>query len=520
MGKRNQHFTIDTLEPRRLLSGNVSVSYDGTTLLVVGDNAANEILITDSAAGYLVNGLSSTHVNGGASFAVDTGGNFADITVRTGNGDDLVQLGVAPPAAPTLTGQAIRVDTGNGNDTVDLAATIANVSLSVTTGNGNDTVQSPFYRVGPLDFFTLIGDFSIDTGNGDDLVQLPATTDLDFFSYVAGNLIINTGNGNDAIATEGAEVGGAIQIDSGNGADSLSLINSYFDGMALTTGSGDDTLLIVGGFNVAISFDSDALNSGAFDVLIDTGDGNDVVDTHAISFGGFFGENLPLTTFRLGNGNDTLRIDAGESASQSTIIFNALIVDAGNGNDTIEANNLLMQGGGIEIDGGNGNNAVRMAGINSQYAPLTIRGGNGSDLVSVDGDPQISFLSTSRLSRIRINTGGGSDRIELANTALGESILPVIPGTLDSFIDTGDGDDLVTLGSLRLYFAFNLMTGRGNDSVAITAPVVMEKDPFFGVGGGPTLLDGGSGRDILTGLSFYDPAAWPLTVTAFETVVA
>ena len=181
---------LETLERRRLLSGNVTAVFDAgsNTVVVRGDNKANDILIApDLGTGYIIKGRNGTTINGAPSADVGNGA-INNFNIETGNGDDVVEFGEG-------FGGSTRYVVGN---------------LDIGTGNGGDSVKLILRTTGNLD---------INTGNGGDDVSMKG-------SQVQGNLSIDTGNGADSIAF-GAHlfgevfVDGTTSIDGGHGPDVL-----------------------------------------------------------------------------------------------------------------------------------------------------------------------------------------------------------------------------------------------------------------------------------------------------------
>lgn len=198
---------LETLESRRLLSGNVTAVFDAgsNTIVVRGDNKANDILIAPGiSTGYLINGRNGTTINGAATADVGPG-SVNNFDIETGNGDDVVEF------AEGL-GGAARYVVGN---------------LDIGTGNGGDSVKLILRSTGNTD---------INTGNGGDEVSMQG-------SVVEGNLNIDTGNGADSIAFASHPFGdvtvqGSTTIDGGRGPDVLT-------GSAFLHTTGTQTILDV-----------------------------------------------------------------------------------------------------------------------------------------------------------------------------------------------------------------------------------------------------------------------------------
>ena len=173
--------SFESLEMRRLLSGNVAVALDTLTdtIVIKGDNKSNNIVFTADGDGYIVTGRDGTTVNGHASVHVLlTGVPFPpNLSVDMGNGDDVVED----------RGDAWRngvIATGNGNDTIILLGDEFDNSLTMDTGNGDDALTMGGENGSP-------GTLNINMGNGNDSVTLIGGVAID------GDVSFNGGNGRD-----------------------------------------------------------------------------------------------------------------------------------------------------------------------------------------------------------------------------------------------------------------------------------------------------------------------------------
>jgi hypothetical protein len=132
-------------------------------------------LFTSSGADVIIDTGDGADVVGVQSYSGYGGG--ADLQIATGDGADLVFLDLG-----YHTEGAIRVDTGNGNDAVEVLFQVneSGGSLSISMGNGNDTVS--LHTLGRLTDM----DLTVDGGNGlDVLLGNPAsfTGELDILSF-------------------------------------------------------------------------------------------------------------------------------------------------------------------------------------------------------------------------------------------------------------------------------------------------------------------------------------------------
>lgn len=185
----------------------------------------------------------------------------------------------------------------------------------------------------------------------------------------------------------------------------------------------------------------------------------------------------------------------------------------GAGNDTVtgDAGNDTVYGGAgnDSISGGLGNDY-----LDGQTGDDTLRGGGGKDTViggegndtyewnaTSDGDDNVS--STSGDDRMSVTTGGASDVVSVGKVGSkmkvtsGANELIINPTIRLVTIDTGTGDDTVTIGNISGITAtvLTINTGVGDDTI----------DGSGGVLGNVRLgLNGGDGNDSITGTTNDD----------------
>jgi len=189
------------------------------------------------------------------------------------------------------------------------------------------------------------------------------------------------------------------------------------------------------------------------------------------------------------------------------------VVFGNTGNDTISGdagNDIFFGGDGNDsISGGLGNDF-----LDGQAGDDTLRGGGGRDTViggegndtyewnaTSDGDDNVS--STSGDDRMSVTTGGASDIVAVGKVGSkmkvtsGANELIINPTIRLVTIDTGTGDDTVTIGNISGITAtvLTINTGAGDDTI----------DGSGGVLGNVRLgLNGGDGNDSITGTTNDD----------------
>src|SRR5262245_15809413 len=139
-------------------AGNVQAQVVNGKLTIIGDDEANVIGITSDFNTsdedfVMVFGDETTTVNGTDSFTAQnvTG----KVTIKRGDGDDVLSSGETLDFPGDLV-----IDTGRGDDHIDLTDTHALGKLKIKTGDGNDTLDTAVAVAGTS--------LSVSMGDGDD----------------------------------------------------------------------------------------------------------------------------------------------------------------------------------------------------------------------------------------------------------------------------------------------------------------------------------------------------------------
>ncbi len=176
---------LESLEDRKMMAGNVGAYVSYGTLYVNGDNASNGLNITQVAPGTFdvagsYTGGAATRVNG--SYApVRFYGVTDDVRVNTKDGNDRVVIGGTSESTRDILPDDLFVDTGNGADFVRvqwLSNRDYNDRININTGWGNDRVE--MYKVVCRDYM------NINTAQNWDTVDLNYITVGKKLSYYGG----------------------------------------------------------------------------------------------------------------------------------------------------------------------------------------------------------------------------------------------------------------------------------------------------------------------------------------------
>lgn len=179
---------VSRLEDRCNPSGNITARVIGGTLFVDGDENSNAVVIAGCGWRSVAvrPGDSDTVVNGlPGGQGVFLGDITRGIVVRTNGGDDAVLLdGVRNR-------HYVGVFTGAGNDLVILnGVTTKNGATEIDTGDGDDSVQVTDSKFG--------GTAAVNLGTGNDTLEVTG-------SNIRKQVRFNGGAGNDALGADGAQ---------------------------------------------------------------------------------------------------------------------------------------------------------------------------------------------------------------------------------------------------------------------------------------------------------------------------
>jgi len=383
----SRRISLEMLERRSLLAGNITALVDGGSLVLTGDATANGVAIHQADTGkYVVSGFgldgSATLINGMNSPQVFSN-ITADLVIDLRDGDDVLVLSnnaaqrqsladqlsggtagtiaASPVATNTNTVSAnqvavprnLQIQTGADDDGVALNVNVGGASggyAVVSTGAGADTLlvkTSTFQR-----------NLAFDTGDGADVVGISKT-------HVHDSLFATLGIGSDKFAMSGSSAR-AISVNASDGADTVQILtSSSTEETAVSTGGGNDRLTING------------LNAANLSVL--TGAGDDYV---AVSHANL----TDAATIGTGDGDDQVSLDFVDAD-------NDLVVLLGNGDDSLRVTNTTA--GSASFSGSNGNDV------------LDLRSPNCSTGTNHFGSAGISGFET--ILAPQQQHGGGSD---------------------------------------------------------------------------------------------------------------
>jgi Ca2+-binding RTX toxin-like protein len=523
----------------RAANDHITVSGDGTSVNVLGlpeqvtitgAEGANDTLVIDSLGGNdsidasaLGSGQLNLSIDAGDGNDTIIGSRGADVLIG-GAGNDVVTGGVGNDVALLGDGDDRFIwNPGDGSDTVDGQAGIDTLVFNDSNASENVDIFANGSRVS---LFRDVGNVTMDlngmehiqlaAGGGADTVTVNDLTGTDV-TQVAIDLAASGTKGGDGHADQ-------VAVNATVGDDSIKL--AFTGGMVTVNGLAAQTTIAhsdgsldtvsANGLGGNDTIDASALAAGKVSLLLNGGDGDDVI----VGSGGddIVNGGRGSDTAFLGSGNDTFVWNPGDGsdvvegqAGTDTLLFNGsnagenidisadgdrvrLFRDVANvtmdvhgvehlqlntlgGADTVTVNDLTGTGmNQVAIDLGSPPGSGSGDG---QPDTIVINGTAGNDTISIaenDGVVTISGLATDvtisgfeATDRIVINGLGGDDVIEASG--LGNAMQLVANG--------GDGDD-VLIGST----GNDTLTGGNGDDVLLG-------------NGGVDVLDGGPGDNVV-----------------------
>jgi hypothetical protein len=268
----------------------------------------------------------------------------------------------------TLTGDA-------GDHTVNAA--VVNGQLELTGSNGTDftfngntatTIDIPLTSpIKALHVNLLQAGNNTVTFDGTDL---PA---------IAGNVVMQLGDGTDTIVFQNTTVNGIVDVHAGNGGDTIWVLNDALRGLAVVTGSGNDSILVS---NVTLQGPGQGQTGG--------GSNADLVDGNA----GKTGRPLVIST---GLGDDTVEVDSVVSAGQA--LGSKWQIYLGEGNNIVTMNSCDDHGFLTITATGTGNDVATIT--NSSF-------GKQVAITLPDGQEQIVLSGDTFGGKVDLGTGTGS----------------------------------------------------------------------------------------------------------------
>ncbi len=426
--RKNLRLGVEALEDRRLLAGNITATFFGGNLVLRGDASDNAVTISQTAPNTVsvlgkTNSGSATTINGLAGPITFTGVlNSVDADLKAGN--DQFLLGNNSTDVNALNNEILFGSVGTFSGLAS-ARTVVKFGVVARMGDGIDSV---------VIFADVGGDIFVDGGANNDGFGVQG-------SIVRGSVTFEGGTGdNPSLLVRNTIVSNQININGGQGANRANVSSSTAQNVNFHGNEGAD-LITVSNSNIKnnVSVNSfggaDSLLIGGSTIggsaYLDVGSADDSVsiDNTSIRFDAIITGWIGNDSFAITSKKATP--GSGALATQTTI-GGVLVVDAGQGNDTIDIGST-----------GTGDLAVKVTGY------TTIIGGDGLDGLTV--------RNSQFLNGFTADMGAGNDSVDFKGVAI----------TRNLSVFLGSGDDSLRLDSTSAAFA-DLYGGLGRDGSKLT----------------------------------------------------
>jgi hypothetical protein len=385
-----------------MLAGDVQVTLDNGTLVILGDNNDNHVVIegTGAAGNVVISGQDNTSftfqgVQQAGPFVV-TGATFDSIYVDLNAGDDTLEMN-------NVATEDLTILTDEGADVVRLGAYEAYAAnpASITAASGSVGVN---------------GQFTVDTGAGADLIEA-----VRVFGAADWDINLGDSDGTTNNSDARAENDFAVNLD-----DQVYIFIGGGEVIDIDGGTGDDLVNI----NYLTS-NGVVADSNVSTLIINGSSGNDVLSVN----GSRFQDNVLLLG---GAGIDTIAVDFSQHDAGANAV---LEIDAGSESDFILFARSLIEQGLVVITAGGGSDDVVIgryyANANGDLATggnvvgtLDLDTGAGSDFADIRGNDVLEFFAT---------FGGDDDDVDAINNLVRNT----------GFLDGGFGFDRLTyLGNI------------------------------------------------------------------------
>ncbi|MBX9608762.1 MAG: hypothetical protein K2Y51_21255 [Gammaproteobacteria bacterium] len=477
-------------------------------------------------------------------FTLDLSGFTAALNVIAGAGDDTLLLGSGGGS----------VQGGEGDNTV-------------TVGAANDGVHDDNITLGSGDDRVLVSDaqlrqhLAVAATTGTDTLEVTtdaAVVDADFAQLTGFDRFVlgadAADNAQSAILGANAAAAGFSVVDAATlvGGDDITLdLSGFTAALAITTGDGDDEVVLGSGGSVLVT--------GAGSATVTVGAANDGLTNDDITTGGA-DDLVKLTDAQLtaelrvaaGGGADTLEIttdanvedaslagledlevlslaaDAADDAQSVTLGATALaaglttVDSTGAGSDDAITIDATAFTGALEISGGAGDDVLLLgsggAQVDAGAGDNTVTAGAANDGVHDDaittgaGDDRFLLTSAQLSANLTISAGAGSDVLEITTDAtVLDGVLAGISGVeiLRLAADAADGAQGVLLGTNAAAAGLTTLDASGMgatdalvlDATAFAAALAITAgagDDVMLLGSGGSVVNAGDGNNHIT----------------------
>jgi Ca2+-binding RTX toxin-like protein len=347
-------------------------------------------------------------------------------------GPDETYPTIADALTVAVPGDEILLEAGYSNESVVItvnnlfvSGTASSKHIDLTLGAGIDTVTLLGHA--PIHVHDNSGNNTITGNDGANVIEVTSGIDVAHGGNGVDRLIVDYSNATSSV------VGTSVNITDGG---SHAVTFDGFENFTILTGSGDDTITTGDGRNILRTHaGNDTITSGDGHNFINAGQGNDTVT--AGDGGNYILGDRGNDTITSGAGNDT--INGGLGGDTMSGGGGNDLLNGGIGNDTVsggDGNDDLIGGKGINtLDGGTG----------SDTADYSLSGRGVTVSLALAGAQAVNAVETDTLTNIENLTGSA-----FRDTLTGDAGNNVLTGGLGAdHLNGGGGSDTLVYGAVN-----------------------------------------------------------------------
>jgi Ca2+-binding RTX toxin-like protein len=337
---------------------------------------------------------------------------------------------------------------------------------------------------GKIVTFAGVEQLEVNAFGGNDIITVGSTSVATTVNAGDGNDTVNVGSGIRVSTLD--TIQGALTVNGGGGTDALNLDDwgslsghNYTvtmttvqrSGAALITYSGMESLVVnAGSFSDTITVQSTLFGTP---VVVNAGDGNDTINMGDSTHSPDWWFWAPLTVHG-GSGNDVLNANFQASfGSQGYVLAPGTLANTGMAPVTYDGVESLVLTASPYDD------TITVRGTESATA-VTINAGGGNDTINVGGGLLFPTLGTIQ-GALTVNGGDGSDVLNLndwgtfspqsytltANTLTRTGAANITYTSVSLVVNAGGADDTFTVLGVAVDTPVTLNAGAGNDTINV-----------------------------------------------------
>jgi hypothetical protein len=233
----DRNLSLETLEARQVMAGDVQVGLWANELVIKGDNNSNTVEVSEYAHRYYeVRGLNGTTINGRSAAYVFNPTDRVNAYMNGGN--DLLVFGNKSNFRTSM--ESLYVDMGSGADQLGLWGASVGFSGATVVMGAEWENDADFFDMGKNVFAgpnsphaQVWGNLNVRTGGGDDKVIF---RDL---CSTYGSVSLRTGGGADEVRIDSLRVNKNFFADLGSGDDAINVVGLQTRGTQTIDGGAD-----------------------------------------------------------------------------------------------------------------------------------------------------------------------------------------------------------------------------------------------------------------------------------------